>query len=101
MAALTLTLHSPHKAELEDHRKFGHTIERIQHIALMSRINICYTAYHLSAQTVSPTIPCSQGIKRCVKYLAIHPCKLIFHPYNYCYGSNFIIIIWRGNQVEY
>ena len=42
MAALPLTGNYLHKAEMGYHVKFGHTIERIQHIALMSRIDICY-----------------------------------------------------------
>ena len=40
MAALPLTENYPHKAEMEYHGKFGHTTERIQHIALMSIIYI-------------------------------------------------------------
>ena len=42
MAALPLTGNYLHKAEMGYHVKFGHTIERMQHIALMSRIDICY-----------------------------------------------------------
>ena len=37
LAALPLTRHALHKAEMEYHGKFGHTLGRIQHIALMSR----------------------------------------------------------------
>ena len=40
MAAIPLTGHDLQKAEMEYHGKFGHTSGRIQHIALMSRINI-------------------------------------------------------------
>ena len=40
MAALPLTGHVLHKAEMKYNGKFGHTIGRIQHIALMSRIDI-------------------------------------------------------------
>ena len=42
MDALPLTGNSLHKAEMEYHGKFGHTLGRIQHIALMSKIGICY-----------------------------------------------------------
>ena len=78
MAALTLTGHALHNAEIEYHGKFGHTLGRIQHIALMSRIDLCYATCHLETQTVSPTLPGFQGIKRCVQYLASHPHKPIF-----------------------
>ena len=40
MPALQLTENDLHKANIEYHGKFGHTIGRIQHIALMSRIGI-------------------------------------------------------------
>ena len=47
------------------------------------------------------TLPGFQGIKRCVKYLAIHPHKPILYP-SYSYdGSNVIRLTWSGNQVEY
>ena len=42
LAALPLTGHSLHKAEMEYHEKFGHTLGRIQHIALMSIIDFYY-----------------------------------------------------------
>ena len=63
---------------MEYHGKFGHTIGRIQHIYLMSRIDICYTTCCLETQTVSPTLPDFQGIKRCIQCLDSHPHKLIF-----------------------
>ena len=77
MAALPLKGHALHKSEMEYHAKFGHTIGRTQHIALMSRIYICYATCSLSNQTVSPTLPGLQGIKRCVQYLASEPHKPI------------------------
>ena len=40
MAALALTGITLHKAEMEYHGKFGHTLGRIQHIDLMRRIKI-------------------------------------------------------------
>ena len=40
LAALPLTGHALHKAELEYHGKFGHKLGRIQHIDLMSRIDL-------------------------------------------------------------
>ena len=42
MDALILTVNVFHKSEMEYHGKFGHTLGSIQHIALMSRIDICY-----------------------------------------------------------
>ena len=72
----------------------------IQHIALMSRIDICYATYCLETQTVAPTLPGFQGIKKFVQYLDSHPHKPIFHPSNYDYGSHVIRLTWSGNQVE-
>ena len=40
MAALPFTGHALHKAEIEYHGKFGHTLGSIQHIALMSSIDL-------------------------------------------------------------
>ena len=48
MAALTLTVNGLQKSEMEYHGKFGHTIGRIQHISLMSRIDIFYIAFCLA-----------------------------------------------------
>ena len=42
---------------MEYHGKFGHNIGRIQHIDLMSRIDICYKSCCLATQTVAPTLP--------------------------------------------
>ena len=85
MAALPLTGHTLHKAEMEYHGKFGHTLGRIQHLALMSRIDICYSNCHIETQTVAPTLPGFQGIKRWVQYLASHPHKPIFYTSNSYY----------------
>ena len=57
MAVIRLTGNSLHKAEMENHIKFGHTIGWIQHIDLMIRIDICCTTCCLENQTVAPTIP--------------------------------------------
>ena len=86
---------------MEYHGKFGHRLGRIQHIAIMSRIDFCYETCCLSTQTVAPTLPSLQGIKRCVQYLASKPHKPIFDPSNSYDGSNVIRLIWSGNQVEY
>ena len=56
MAALPLPVHALQKAEMEYHGKFGHTLGSIQHIALMSRIDLCYATCRLSTQTVAPTL---------------------------------------------
>ena len=45
-------------------------------------------------------LPDFQGINLCVQYLASHPHKPIFYPYNYYDGSNVIILTWSGNRVE-
>ena len=90
--ALTLTGNELHKAEMEYHEKFGHTIGQIQHISLMSRIEICYTDCRLATQTAAPTLPGFQGIKRCIQYLDMNPHKPIFNTYNSCNGSNTIIL---------
>ena len=67
LAALPLTGHALQKSEMEYHGKFGHTLGRIQHIALMSRIDLCYATCRLATQTVAPTLPIFQGIKQCVQ----------------------------------
>ena len=101
MAALPLTGHALQKAEMEYHGNFGHKLGRIQHIYLMSRIDLFYATYHLATQNVAPTLPVFQGIKRCVQYLASHPHKPIFYPSNYHDGSNVIRLAWSGNQRTY
>ena len=93
MSALPITGHALHKAKMKYHRKFVNTLGRIKHIALMSRLGICYGTCQLAIQTVAPTLPGFQCIKRCVKYLSSHPHKHIFYPSNYFDGSNFIRLI--------
>ena len=85
---------------MEYHGNFGHTFGMIQHISLMSRILFFYSTCHLEFQTVVPTLPDFQGVKRCVQHLDSHPHKPIFYPYNYYYVSNVIILTWIWNQVE-
>ena len=85
---------------MEYHGKFGRTLRRIQHIAFISRIGICYATCHLEIQTVEYTLPCFQVIKICVQDLDSHQHKPIFYPSNSYDGSNFIILTWNGNQVE-
>ena len=41
LAALPLSGHALHKEEMEYHGKFGHTLGRIQQIAIMSIIDLC------------------------------------------------------------
>ena len=100
MDALPLTGHALYKAEMEYHEKFVHTIGRIQQIALMNIIDLFYATCRLDTQTVSPTLPVFQGIKRCIQYLASHQHKPIFYPSNSYDGSNVIRLTWNGNQVE-
>ena len=101
LVALPLTGHALQKAEMEYHRKFGHTLGRIQHIALMSRIDLCYETCRLETPTVAPTLPVFQVIKLCVQYLGICLHKPICYPSNYYDGSNVIRLTWSGNQIEY
>ena len=67
---------------MEYHGKFGHTLRRIEHIALMNRIDVFYATCHLETQTMAHAITGFQGIKRCVQYLASHPHKPIFYTFN-------------------
>ena len=48
---------------MEYHGKFGPTIGQLQHISLISIIDIGYTSYHMATQTVAPTLSGFQGIK--------------------------------------
>ena len=100
MAENPLTGNANFKAEMEYHGKFGHTIGWIQHISIMSRIEICYSSCRLETQTMSPTLPSFQGLNRCIQYMYSHTLKPILYPYNYYYITNFIILIWSGNKLE-
>ena len=100
MAALPLTGNALHKSEMECHGKFGHTFGRIQHISLMSIVDIFYATCHIATQTVALHLPGFQVINLYVQYLAGHPHKPIFYPSNSYDGSNIIILIWGGNQAE-
>ena len=75
---------------MEYHGKFEHTIGRIKHISLMSRLDIFYATFCLATKTVAPTLPGFQGIKLCVQYFASQRNKPIFYPSNSYDGSNFI-----------
>ena len=99
MAALPLAVNSLHKSEMEYNRKLGHTLGRIQHIAIMSRIAIFYATCCLETQTVSPIITDFQGIKRCVQYLSNHLHKTIFYSFKPYNVSNFIRLTCSGNKV--
>ena len=101
MAALILTRHALHRVEMYYKKQFGRTIRRVQHIFLMSRNEIGYTTCHLKTQTVAPTLTGFQDIKCCVRYMASHPPKPIFFPSDSYDGSNVVILMWSGNQVEY
>ena len=73
MTALTLTGNALHKLGMDYNGKSGQTLGWKQHIDIMGRIEICYKAYLLETQTLAPTIPGFQGIKRCIQYLDIFP----------------------------
>ena len=100
MDELLWTRNALRKSEMEYHGKFGHTIGKIQHIALMSKIEICYTDWRLETQTMTPTLPGIQAINQCIKFLASDSHKRIFYPFNYHDDSNFTRLTWRGNKVE-
>ena len=85
---------------MEYHGKCEHNLGRIHPIAIMSRIDICYTYCHVVTQTVAPTLTALKGLKRCIQYLASHPHKTILYAYGYFYVSNVIRLTWNGNQVE-
>ena len=68
--AINMSGGSPNKYELEYHGKFGQTIEQIQHISVMIRISILYTACYLSTQNVASTIPGFQGCRWCIQFLS-------------------------------
>ena len=70
MDAIILTGNAPYKAEIKYNGKFGHTLGRIQHIPLMSRIGIFNATYRLATHTLVYNLPGFQAIKSCVKYLA-------------------------------
>ena len=93
--ALPLTRHALNKAETDyqHHGKFGHTIGRIQHINIMSRIGICYAKCRLETQYVAPNITGFQGIKLCVQYPDSYPYKPIFYHYSSYDVSNVIRLI--------
>ena len=78
--------------------EIGHTLRRIEHIALMIRIGICCIICCIETQTVAPILPVFQGIKHFVQYLASHPHKLIFFPYN-SYDVSNLGCVFRRNSV--
>ena len=100
ISALPLTGHALHRAEMDFHGEFGHTLGRIQRIALMNRTEICYDTCRLDTQTVATNLPGFQCIKRCVQYLDSQPHKPIFYTFNSSDGSNSIRLTWSGNRVE-
>ena len=63
MAAIALTGNALSNSKMEYHGKCGHTLGRIQHIAIMIKLNICYENCHLETQTVAPTLNGFQYIK--------------------------------------
>ena len=54
----------------------------IQHIAIMSIIDLYYATCRIATQTVAPTISGFQGLNRCIQYISSHLNKPIFYPYN-------------------
>ena len=66
----------------------------------MSINYLLYATCRLETQTMAPTLPVFQYIKRFVQYLDSHPHKPIFYPSNSYDGSTVIRLTWSGNQVE-
>ena len=64
IAEVPLTGNSLQKEEKKYHGKFGHTLGRIKKIATMSIIDTCYIEFFLRTQTVTPTLPGFQCLKR-------------------------------------
>ena len=50
----------------------------MQHIDLMSRIDISYTACHMETQNLAHALTGFQGLKRFIKHLSSHPNNPIF-----------------------
>ena len=63
---------------MEYYGNFGHTLVYIHKIDLMRTIDICYISCLLGTQTVVPTIPGFQGLKRFIQYLASYPNNPLF-----------------------
>ena len=80
MAKVLLEVNSFHKEEMECHGKFVQNLGLIQHIYIISRIEICYTCCILLTLTVAPTLPGFLGLNRCIKYIANHP-KILYLPF--------------------
>ena len=97
MAELPLPGNVLYKTEMEHPGNFGYTLGSIPHISLMSIIDICYTACHISTQTMAPTLTVFQCIKRCIQYLVSHTHKPISYPSNSYDGSNVIRLAWSGH----
>ena len=100
MPAVPLSGNYRCKVEMECYVKFGPTLGWIQKIVNMSRIDSFYTAIRLVTRTVSLTLTDLKGLKRCVQYMASHPHKYVFYPFNYYDVSNIIWLTWIGTQVE-
>ena len=67
MAVLLLTGNALHKAEMEYHVKFGHTLGRVQQIALMITIEIYYETCSIATQNVAPTLTGFQGLNQSIQ----------------------------------
>ena len=78
VASIPMMGEAPWKAKHDYHGKSGHTLVNIQHISIMSIIDICYMVCHLGAQIVSPVISVFQGIK-IVYNFSNHTQKPIFY----------------------
>ena len=100
MDALSLTVNSVFKEEMENYDNFKHYIGWIQHIAIISIIEIFYIDSCLGTQTITTNLPGFLCFKLCIHYLDSHPHKHIFYPYYYYDISNIIRLAWNGNQVE-
>ena len=78
MAVVKLTVNALLKVETEYNGKFGYNIGQIQHIAIMSRIDICCISCFLGTQNMAPNLPSLQDLKCRIQYLARHPHTPIF-----------------------
>ena len=78
MDVVTMAETAIQKSCKEDHNKLGHTMGRIQHISIISRIEFFYKDCFPGTQTSSPTLIGFQGLNICIKYLDNHPYKPTF-----------------------
>ena len=79
MDSVTLTGDTLIKSKNYYHGTFFHTLESIQQVYVVIRIDILYMEYQLGTKIVAPTIHVLQCLKRCIKLLVTHTKKHILY----------------------